>query len=233
MLLESFRNQRLSLFEWIYIVLTSLFVAMLLLTNIVTSKYIRLGSFMVTGGAIVYPFTFLLADVITELYGKRRAQWVVGVGLWASLGMVFVTYLANRLPIYSGSPLSQQVFSKVFGFTPGIVLGSMVAYMAGQWVDIYLFAWVCRLTKGRYLWLRNVSSTLVGQALDTLIFSVFAWVVWPLLYKGARLSLISWDTWYQLSVYEYGVKVVWVVLNVPMVYGACYLIRWLEKRARR
>jgi uncharacterized integral membrane protein (TIGR00697 family) len=224
MLLEQFRSQQSPLSERVYVVLVGLFLGVLLLTNIITSKYIHIAHLTLTAGAITYPFTFSLLDIISEVYGKDKAKMVIWMGLLASLFMTFITYLANVIPIYEHSPVSQHTFQLVFGFTPGIVLGSMVAYLTAQLIDVYLFELARRITKGRYLWLRNNISTLVAQLFDTAIFAGIAWVVWPLLGLTQDIEPISWNTWYQITLNEYMFKVFFTFINIPLVYIGVYFI---------
>jgi uncharacterized integral membrane protein (TIGR00697 family) len=225
MLLEDFRIQRPSRTEHMYILLAGLFISILLLTNIITSKYIRIGNLTFTAGAITYPFTFSLLDIVTEIYGKSRAKTIIWLGLLASLFMTFIAYIANIIPIYQHSPVSQAAFSLVFGFTPGIVLGSMIAYIISQLVDIQLFELTKRLTNGKYLWFRNNLSTLVGQLIDTAIFGGIAWIIWPYTGLSQAIQPIALDTWYHITLNEYGFKVLFTLFNIPFVYLGVYLIR--------
>mgnify|MGYP001028698057 CR=1 FL=1 len=225
MLLEQFRTQQPSLSERVYVILVGLFLGVLLLTNIITSKYITVGHLTLTAGAITYPFTFSLLDIISELYGKSSAKMVIWMGLLASLFMTFITYLANVIPIYDYSPVPQAAFQLVFGFTPGIVLGSMVAYLIAQFIDVYLFELTRRITKGKYLWLRNNISTLVGQLFDTAIFAGIAWVIWPLIGLTQGIEPISCHTWYQITINEYMFKVIFTFFNIPLVYIGVYLVK--------
>ncbi|OJW69959.1 MAG: hypothetical protein BGO68_00750 [Candidatus Amoebophilus sp. 36-38] len=225
MLLEEFRTQYVSQTERAYVLLASLFIGVLLLTNIITSKYITVSHLTFTAGAITYPFTFSLLDIITEVYGKSKAKMVIWMGLVASLFMTLITYIANMIPVYKHSPVPQSAFQAVFGFIPGIVLGSMIAYLASQFIDVYLLELFRRLTNGKYLWIRNNISTLVGQLIDTAIFAGVAWILWPRLGFSSTLEPISWDTWYQITVNEYGFKVIFTFFNIPFVYLGVYLVR--------
>jgi uncharacterized integral membrane protein (TIGR00697 family) len=225
MLLEEFRMQQPSQAEKAYILLASLFIGVLLLTNIITSKYITVFRLTFTAGAITYPFTFSLLDIITEIHGKNRAKMVIWMGFFASLFMTLITYIANIIPVYEHSPVPQSSFRAVFGFTPGIVLGSMVAYLISQFMDVYLLELIRRLTNGRHLWIRNNLSTLVGQLVDTAIFAVVAWILWPRIGSSQMLEPISWDTWYQITLNEYSFKVLFSFFNIPFVYLGIYLVR--------
>lgn len=225
MLLEHFRAERPSPAERTYVLLIGLFISILLITNIITSKYIQVAGFTFTAGVITYPFTFSLLDIITEIYGQARAKIAIWMGLIASLFMILITYIATIIPIYKDSPVAQAPFQKIFGFTPGIVLGSMVAYLVSQFIDIYLFDLGRRLTHGKYLWLRNNISTLVGQLVDTMIFASIAWILWPQMGFSQEIQPITLETWYQITVNEYIVKVLFTFINIPVVYFGVYLIK--------
>jgi uncharacterized integral membrane protein (TIGR00697 family) len=223
---EHFRERPVESAEGIYVLLASLFIGTLLTTNIIICKYISLGPFVVTAAAISYPFTFLFMDIITECYGKRRAQIVILIGLLVSIFMAFMIHIAKHMPSHSASPVSEEAFNRVFGFTPGVVAASMVAYLIGQWADVYLFDWIKQLTKGKYLWLRNMGSTLIAQLLDTIIFATIAWIIWK---KTGGSSAVSLASWCQITRHEYALKVVCTFLSIPLVYRAVSGVRWLEK----
>lgn len=225
MSLEQFRDQKVTASERVYVLLLSLFISLLLLTNVITSKYIQLGPFTFTAGSWTYPFTFLFIDLITELYGKNRAKLTIWLGLLASILMTGLIYAAHHVSTYTYSLVSQKSFAVVFGFTPGIVLGSMVAYVIAQQVDVYLFDWLRRLTSSRYLWLRNNVATLVGQLFDTAIFAAIAWVFYPLVDIQHIIEPITWETWYQITRNEYMLKVIFTFINIPLVYVGVYWVK--------
>ena len=223
---KPFPNRHPSTAESAFVLLISTFVAVLLLTNIITAKYFRLGSkFILTAGAITYPFTFSLIDIISELYGPAKARLTVWMGLLGSILMTATLQIASQIPTHALSLVDQATFQLVFGFTPGIVIGSMVAYLTAQLLDIYLFDRVRRLTQGRYLWLRNNSSTLISQLIDTLLFGLVAWVLWPLLGWNKAASPLPWSIWWQIVANEYAFKVVFTLLNTPLVYLGVYAVR--------
>lgn len=233
MLLEQFREQKFSSAERLYTWLLTLFVGLLVLTNVITSKYIQLGGFMFTAGALTYPFTSLLLDLITEVYGKARATMAIWLGLLASVLMTGLIYLANYIPTYERSLVSQEAFEIVFGFTPGILIGSLLAYLIAQFIDIYLFYLIRRLTKGKYLWLRNNVGSLVSQLFDTAIFATVAWVIWPRIDSKHHIDPIAWDTFYLITRNEYMLKVAFSLLNIPAVYAGVYWIRNYTKEPQK
>ncbi len=224
-------NTAPALLESVYIWLLTLFWVVLLLTNVVVVKWFSIGTYLFTIGIFIYPFTFVFTDIISELYGKTKAQYAIWGGFIASGGMFGVLILANSLPIYQNSPVHQQPFSQVFSFAPGIILASMTAYLIAQFTDIYLFDTIRIHTQGRYLWLRNNIATITSQLLDTIIFSLVAWIIWPML--GPIGSSIQLSTWYQLTLNEYGCKVVFALLDTPLVYGILSIIKSYKKISRK
>ncbi|XWN35079.1 MAG: queuosine precursor transporter [Roseivirga sp.] len=221
----NFRTRSPSRATGAYVLLVGIFIAFLLLTNVITVKYLRLGPVVLTAGALTYPFTFSLIDLLSELYGAKRAQLAVWVGLVMSLFMTVMVLFISWLPTCASSPVDQATFERIFGFTPGIVLGSMAAYCVAQFTDIYIFNWVRQITQGRYLWLRNNVSTLLSQGIDTLLFGLIAWVVWPALDWNKEIAPLPWAAWYAIMVNEYGFKVAFTLLNTPLVYLGVYTIR--------
>lgn len=173
--------------ERIFLILAGLFLGTLAMLNILgISRFIKLAQwgeadnawiFAVAIGVLPYPITFICTDLISEFYGRRRANFVVWVGLLLNLWVVFIMWLGGALPGFetldpqTGKLLnpdgSEPVFFKVRDLTFGAVTASMIAYLAAQFCDVYLFHFWKRMTKGKKLWLRNNGSTLVSQLVDT------------------------------------------------------------------
>jgi len=212
-------------------VLISLFIGALLITNVITSKYLQIANFTFTAGALSYPFTFSILDIIIELYGKEKAKHVVWLGFFASLLMTSIIFIAQKVPIDEvHSPITQNNFELVFGFMPGIVLGSMTAYLTAQLIDVQLFEWIKTCTKGRYLWIRNNVSTLCSQLIDTAIFGLVAWIIWPRMGLSEAITPVEWKDWYTITINEYAFKVIFTFLNIPFVYAGVYGIKWLANK---
>lgn len=170
--------------EWVFLVLAGLFLGTLSLLNVLgISRFVNVfvwGDFAVTVavGALPYPVTFLCTDLISELYGPKRANQVVWVGLLLNGWVVFILWLGGVLPGFESIDPSTgeiirdaadrlPVFFEVRNLTFGAVTASMIAYLTAQFVDVKLFHFLKDLTKGRYLWLRNNGSTLLSQLVDT------------------------------------------------------------------
>ena len=163
--------------ERVFILLAGIFLGTLAMLNLLgITRFIDL-SFTVPGlgwrvpmplavGVLPYPITFLCTDLLSEFYGRRRANFVVTVGLVINVWVVFILWLGGALPGFSGEDREASVFFQLQALAFGAVLASMVAYLTAQFVDVQLFHFWKRLTKGRHLWLRNNGSTLVSQLVD-------------------------------------------------------------------
>lgn len=175
--------------ERVFLILTGFFLGTLAMLNILgISRFIKLFElpgpdghplvFAVAVGVLPYPLTFFCTDLISEFYGRKRANWVVFVGLLLNLWVVFILWLGGVLPGFekldpsTGAIIRDAagrlpVFFEIRALTFGAVTASMLAYMAAQFCDVYLFHFWKRLTHGRHLWLRNNGSTMISQMVDT------------------------------------------------------------------
>jgi len=159
--------------ERVFLILAGLFLGSLTMLNILgVTRFIDLSfslfgtdiPFVLAVGVLPYPITFLCTDFISELYGRRRANAVVWTGLGLNLWVLFILWLGGALPGWGDK---EYVFMEVRALAQGAVLASMIAYLAAQFIDVWLFHFWKRLTKGRHLWLRNNGSTLVSQLVDS------------------------------------------------------------------
>jgi uncharacterized integral membrane protein (TIGR00697 family) len=176
----------------IYLLLGALFITSLVVSNLIFQKFFYwypfnieiFGSnlFEISVGILPYPITFLITDLISEIYGKKRANDVVVAGIFASLFSLLIVYVANIVPATSWSPVKDDMFSTVFGNTALAVFASMMAYLFAQFIDIKIYHFWKQLTKGKHLWLRNNFSTFLSQFVDTFTvlillcsFNIIAW----------------------------------------------------------
>ena len=191
------------------------FVTLLVVANIVAVKPVALNGWVLPAGTIAYPFTFILTDVISELYGRKIATRVVWYGFGLSAAMVFLVYVAQVLPsadFWEG----QGAFETTLGSVPRIVLGSMTAYLVSQHSDVLIFHYMRRVTKGRHLWFRNNASTMVSQAVDTALFISIA-------FAGSVPPGVLWN----MMGTQYLVKVGVAVVDTPIVYA---VVGWIRAR---
>lgn len=165
--------------KFIFLLLAALFVAALVTTNLIANKFVTVdfgfASFVISAGVLPYPITFLVTDVLSEIYGRRRTNQVVISGFVVSVFVLFVLWLGSSFPAIDASPVDDATYEQVFSNTWRIIGASMLAYLSAQLVDVRLFHFWKDLTKGKHLWLRNNASTVFSQLVDTtlVIFVVF------------------------------------------------------------
>ena len=149
------------------------FVAIMLISNVASSKILVLGPFTFDGGTLLFPFSYIFGDVLTEVYGYARSRRVIWAGFAANLLMAAVFAIVGALPPAEGWE-HQGAYETILGMTPRIVAGSLIAYFAGEFSNSWVLARMKVLTKGRWLWSRTIASTLVGEGIDTLLFVLIA-----------------------------------------------------------
>ncbi len=239
---ERLRERR----ERVFLILAGIFLGTLALLNVLgISRFLRLGQigegpdawvFAVAVGVLPYPVTFLCTDFICELYGRRRANFVVFVGLILNLWVVALLWLGGELPGFSvidpatGMPprdADDWAFFRIRELTFGAVAASMFAYLAAQFCDVQLFHFWKRLTKGRHLWLRNNGSTVVSQIVDTTAVILITHYYANALPINEDAPLAR-----QLATFiatGYAFKLVVALLDtVPFYIGVHYLSRYLR-----
>ena len=201
-------SQKRELAKNIYLLLASLFITSLVVSNLIFQKFFYwypldiklLGNslFELSVGILPYPITFLITDLISEIYGKKRANQVVITGIFASFFSMGILLIANEVPAIENSPIDDETFNQVFALSPIAALASMIAYLLAQFVDIRIYHFWKNLTQGKMLWLRNNFSTFSSQLIDTLlvvgllsIFGVLEWkLFWGLVISGFLFKII-------------------------------------------
>lgn len=215
--------------ERIYLILAVLFVGSLLIANIITFKLFSVpvpGRFTIFGqdtlilaaGILPYPVTFLVTDLISELYGKKRADAVVWSGFWVSVYILVILRLGSWVPAVGTDIRSaeeiQALYDGVFGQSSRAIIASMIAYLVAQLVDVRIFHFWKRFTQGRHLWLRNNGSTMLSQLMDSaLVVSILFW------------GQLPGDTILQIIVASYGFKVLIAAADTPFFYLG---VHWLQ-----
>jgi len=185
----------------IYFTLGALFICALVVSNLIFQKFFTWDFFGV--------FTFdLITDLISEIYGKKKANQVVTAGIFASFFSLLIVYVAQAVPATSWSPVNDDLFTKVFGATAVAVFASMIAYLLAQYVDIHIYHFWKKLTKGKHLWIRNNFSTFLSQFIDT------AAVLLLLCYFGQ----IEWSKFSTLLLSGFLFKILIAALDTPLLY---------------
>jgi len=210
----------------IYLYLGALFITSLVVSNLIFQKFFYwkpFGDITVFGaslfeisvGILPYPITFLITDLISEIFGKKKANQIVIAGIFASVFSLLIVYTAAYVPATGWSPVSNGMFTSVFGNTIVAVFASMVAYLLAQFVDIQIYHFWKNLTKGKHLWLRNNFSTFLSQLIDTFT------VVLLLCYFGE----IPWNKFTGLIISGFLFKILIAFLDTPFLYFFVYLLR--------
>ena len=202
-----------------------LFITSLVVSNLIFQKFFFWRPFELTVfgnqlfelsvGILPYPITFLITDLISEIYGKKKANQVVIAGIFASFFSMGILWMANVVPALSNSPVDDATFQTVFALSPVAVLASMMAYLGAQFVDIRLYHFWKKLTKGRMLWLRNNFSTFSSQFIDT--FSVISLL--------SLFGVLEWDLFWGLVLSGFLFKVFVAALDTPLLYLFVFLFR--------
>lgn len=204
----------------IYLVLGALFICALVVSNLIFQKFFSwnffgLYTFEISVGVLPYPITFLITDMVSEVYGKQKANQMVTAGIFASLFSLLIIYVAKIVPATDWSPVGDELFTTVFGATALAVFASMIAYLLAQYVDIQIYHFWKRLTKGKHLWLRNNFSTFLSQFIDT--FSVLTLL--------CSFGLIEWELFGGLLLGGFLFKVLIAALDTPFLYLGVGLLR--------
>ncbi|NCO63435.1 MAG: queuosine precursor transporter [Flavobacteriales bacterium] len=209
----------------IYMLLGALFITSLVVSNLIFQKFFYwypfhlevFGTklFELSVGILPYPITFLITDLISEIYGKKRANDIVVTGIFASIFSLSIVYVSNMVPATNWSPVSDGMFSTVFGNTALAVFASMLAYLFAQFIDIQIYHFWKQLTKGKHLWLRNNFSTFSSQFVDTLTILVLL----------CSFGIIEWSKFQGLLIAGFVFKALIAVFDTPFLYLGVYLFR--------
>ena len=217
--------KKISLANNIYLILAGLFITSLVASNLIFTKIfywypfdvnlMGFKLFELSVGILPYPLTFLITDLISEIYGQKKAHQVVVAGIFASIFSIGLIFISSQVPAIEGSPIDDATFNSVFLNAPLAVLASMLTYLFAQFIDIRIYHFWKKLTKGKHLWLRNNFSTFTSQFIDTLtIISLL--IVFGILPQDKFLVLI-------LSGFLF--KVIVAILDTPLLYLFVWMFR--------
>ncbi|MAW09622.1 MAG: hypothetical protein CMG03_00230 [Candidatus Marinimicrobia bacterium] len=205
--------------ERLYLIFAGIFIASLVACNLIFQKFFTwnfLGlTFELSVGIIAYPVTFLVTDLISELYGKKRANQVVISGFCASVFTTLLIFISMNATAADWSPVDSVTFNKVFGLSAPAFLASMMAYLTAQFIDVRIFHFWKRLTKGKHLWLRNNASTMFSQLVDTSMVLII------LCSAGA----IGWERFGSLLLMGWLFKVLVALIDTPIIYFLLWLLK--------
>lgn len=195
------------------------FVAVLLISNVTSNKFVQLGPFTYDGGTILFPLSYIFGDVLTEVYGYKRSRRVIWTGFALSALMAVVVWVVSSLPIPAGQgPQPQsEAFNVALATTPFIVLGSLVAFFAGEFSNSFVLARMKIFTRGRWLWTRTIGSTLVGEGIDTILFVTIAFALGGAILGQPMEAALLWTIIWSNYVFKVGVEVVFTPITYAVV----------------
>lgn len=211
--------------ESLYIALAALFIGALVVCNLIANKFLTVDlgflgfsePFILSAGALPYPITFLVTDLLSEIYGRKRANRVVACGFLASLLVLLALWLGNQFPAIAESPVDDATYTAVFQNAWRVIAASMTAYLVAQFVDIRIFHFWKRLTRGKHLWLRNNASTVLSQFLDSFLVVL-------VLFSGTMEFPAMWQIILDLWLF----KALIALIDTPLFYvGTALAERWL------
>lgn len=197
--------------------ITALFVAVLLISNVSSTKILNLWVFTFDGGTILFPLSYVFGDILTEVYGYSRSRKVIWLGFFSALLMSLSFMIVGVLPPAKDWPY-QSAYEQILGLTPRIVVASLIAYFAGEFSNSFTLAKLKIFTDGRLLWVRTIVSTLLGQVVDTGLFIMIAFT-----------GVVPGDSLLTLIVSNYLFKCGVEILFTPITY---WITGWLKQQER-
>ena len=201
-----------------YDLVMALFVTILLCSNVIgAAKVATVWGFTFGAGVLFFPISYIFNDVLTEVYGYARARKVVWAGFGAIIFASFMSWVIVTLPPAMGWN-DQKAYETVFGQTPRIVFASLTAFFVGEFANSYVLAKMKVRTNGRHLWMRTIGSTIVGEAVDSLVF-------YPVAFRGV------WDNALvmQVMISNYIIKVAWEAVVTPVTYRVVGFLKRAEQ----
>jgi len=192
-----------------------LYVTALLVANTIAVKIIMVFGYPIPAGILCFPISYIIGDVLTEVYGFKNARRIILYG-FVSLGLMVLLY--SLASVIEPAPFweNQDAFSLIFSFVPRIALGSLVAYLVGSLLNSYYMVIIKKITRGRFLWVRTIGSTIIGEGVDSVIFNTIAFIG---VFSYSNLLVIILTGWLMKTFYE--------VLATPFTY---YVVGFLKRR---
>ncbi len=199
-----------------FVIIVALFVTCLITANITAVKLVSLYGFILPAAILIFPLSYIIGDVLTEVYGYRQARRVIWLGFFCNFIAVVAIWLGQVLPAASFWD-AQEAYRRILGYTPRLLFASFLAYLVGEFANAFVLAKMKIATGGRWLWIRTIGSTLVGQGLDSLVFITLAFLgTVPL----AALILTIVTQWLAKSIYEAAVT--------PLTYAVVNFLKRKE-----
>lgn len=205
-------NRYLKYFDWI----VGLFVAVLIISEIGSSKIAAFGPFNFDGGTVLFPISYIFGDVLTEVYGYARARRVIWIGFVSVLLLALTLMIIQYLPA-APDWHNQQAYQSILGFVPRIVLASIMAFWAGEFSNSYVLAKMKVWTLGKWLWTRTIGSTIVGEGIDSLVFTLVA-------FAGTIPTFAVFNIIFTIYIF----KVLFEVAATPLTYAVVNYLKRSE-----
>jgi uncharacterized integral membrane protein (TIGR00697 family) len=189
-----------------FVVVVAVFITCLIVANITAVKLISIGGLILPAAIVIFPISYIFGDVLTEVYGYRRARMVIWLGFLCNLIAVLAIWIGQMLPA-AGFWTGQAAYEQILGYVPRLLIASFIAYLVGEFANSFVLAKMKVATKGKHLWARTISSTLVGEGLDSLIFILIAFV-----------GTIPTDGLVSAIVTQWLVKCAYEIIATPFTY---------------
>lgn len=189
-----------------FVIVLALSVASILISNVTSIKIFNLGKIVLPASALLFPITYIMGDVIAEVYGFKKAKLVIFIGFLCNAFMVLYFQIAIKLPSANTWKL-QESFEAILSTTPRMFIASLSAYLIGSLSNAYIMQVIKKITKGKHLWIRTIGSTIVGEFLDTIIFSTIAFV-----------GNIPFNVLVTMMVCQFLWKVLYETISTPLTY---------------
>ena len=197
-----------------FVIISAVFVTCLITANVIAVKVLSFGSIVLPAAIFVFPLSYIFGDVLTEVYGYRWARRIIWLGFGCNLIFVFFVWIGQLLP---AAPFwdGQSAYETILGYTPRLLVASFLGYLAGEFANSFIMAKMKIMTNGRRLWARTISSTIVGEGLDTVIFIIVAFIGTPVFTPT-------------LILYHWAAKVLIEVLATPLTYRIVNYLKGAE-----
>ena len=196
-----------------FMVVTALFVTCLITANIIAVKLVVIFGHVLPAAIIIFPLSYIIGDILTEVYGYRQARAVIWLGFLCNLVAVAAIWVGGFM-----TPASfwggQEAYDSILGYTPRLLMASFAAYLVGELANSTILAKMKILTQGRWLWSRTISSTIVGQGLDSAVFITLA-------FAGGEVALV------RLILTQWTAKVIYEAAATPLTY---LVVGWIKRR---
>jgi queuosine precursor transporter len=212
-------------YRWLPVV-TAIFVTTLIISNIIAVKMVQFGSLFLPAAVVLFPVAYIFGDVLTEVYGFAQARRVIWTGFACNLLAVIAIWIGLYLPAapfwsagsFTTPQTAQAAYEAILGFTPRLLAASFAAYLVGEFLNSIVLAKLKITTNGRFLWIRTISSTIVGEGADSLVFmSIAFWGIIPI--NSLGIAILS----------QWLFKVTYEVLATPLTYWVVNTLKRVEK----